>query len=91
MVTQMPESSRFRTPLESQRVQGLESLLKSAEQHFHLNFPLNQDKLRRKRCLLVRCEILALFVNMFTAAHMYSCHNSEKFPRHVKTPLSQKS
>ena len=90
MVTQMPESSHFRTPFESQRVHGLESPLKSAQQHFHPNFTLNQDKLRRKRSLLVRCEILRLFLNMFTAAHMYFCHNSEKFSRHVKTPLSQK-
>ena len=90
MVTQMPESSRFRTLLAGQRVHGLESLLKSAQKHFHPKFPLNQDKFRQKRSLLVRCEILGLFVNMLTAAYMYSCHNSEKSLRHVKTALSQK-
>ena len=42
----MPERSRFKTPLESQWVRGLQSLLKSPQQHFHANFPLRQDKLR---------------------------------------------
>ena len=64
-------------------------MLKSARQHFHLNFPLSQDNLSKKTSLLVRCEILGHFGNMLTAAHMSACHNSEKFQRHVQTPLSQ--
>ena len=86
----MPESSHSRTPLESQRVHGLQSLLKSARQHVHLNFPLSQEQLSYKTSLLVRCEILGLSGNTLTAAHMYSRHNSEKFTRHVQMPLSQK-
>ena len=86
----MPKSSRFRTTLESQRVHGFQSLLKSARQHFHLNFPLSQGQLSKKTSLLVRCEILGLFANTLTAAHMSSRHNSHKFSRHFQTPLSQK-
>ena len=91
IVTWMPESSGFRTPVESQRGHGWQTLLKSACQHFHLNFPLTQDELSSKTFLLVRCEILALFGNTLTAADMDSCHNSEKFQRHAQTGLSQKS
>ena len=86
----MPDSSRFRTPLESQRVHGLQSLLKSARHHFHPRFLLSQDKLSWKTSLLVRCEILGLFGDTSTAAHMYCPHNSEKFPTLVQTPLFQK-
>ena len=89
MVTWMPWSSRFRTPVENQRLHGWQTMLKSARQHFHLNFPLSQDNLSKKTSLLVRCEILGHFGNMLTAAHMSACHNSEKFQRHVQTPLSQ--
>ena len=58
--------------------------------NFYLIFPLSQDKLSQKTSLLVRCEILGLFGNTLTVAHMYCRHNSEKFQRYVKTPLSQK-
>ena len=79
----MPESSRFQTPLDSQRVDRSQSLLKSARQHFDPNFPSNQDILSYKTSLLVRCEIFGLFGNTLTAANMYSRHNSEKFQRHI--------
>ena len=86
----MPESSRYRTPLEGQRVHGLQSLLKSARQHFHPTFPLSRDKLNYETSPLVRCEILGLFRNILTAARKYCRDNSEKFLRHVQTTLSQK-
>ena len=75
---------------QSQRIHGWQTLLKSAWQHFHLNFALTQNELSSKTFLLVRCEILALFGNTLTAAHMDSRHNSEKFQRHSQTGLSQK-
>ena len=53
----MQESSHFITPLESERVQGLQSLLKQAPQNVHPEFPLSQDKMSWKTTLLVRCEI----------------------------------
>ena len=84
------ESYRFRTPFQSQGVHGLQSLLKPARHHFHPHFPLIQDKFIYKTSLLVRCEVLGLFRNTLTAAHIYSRHNSKKSPRHVQTQLSQK-
>ena len=50
----MTEGSRFRTPLENQRVCGPQTLLKAAREHFHRIFTLGQDKLSEKRSLLVR-------------------------------------
>ena len=90
-VTGIPEHSPLRTPLDSQRVHRRESLLKSAQQHLPPNYPLSQDKLNQKRYLFVRPEILGLFRNTLTAASIYSCHNSQKFPRHVERPLCQKA
>ena len=80
----MPVRPRFETPLENQRVHGFQSLLKSARQTFHPNFRLSQDKLSQKTSLLVRFEILALFGNTLTAAHMYF---RDMFKRHyLKIP-----
>ena len=90
MVTLMLENSRFRTPFESQRVHGFQTLLKSGCQKFRRNFPLSQNKLSYKTSLLLRCEILGLFGNTVIISHMYSCHNSEKLPRDVQTPFSEK-
>ena len=86
----MPKNSRFRTPLEGKQVYGLQSLLKSARQHFYSNFQLSQNKLSYKTSVLVGYEIRGLFGNRLTAALMYSLHNLAKFPTHVETPLFQK-
>ena len=74
IVTWIPQSSRFRKPLQSQRVHMVESVLKSARQHFHASFPLSQEILNQKTSLLVICGFLGMFGNTFTAAHIYFCH-----------------
>ena len=71
----MPKSSCFRTPFQSQRVNESQTLLKSARQHFHPNFPLIQEKVSWKTCVLVRSEILGVVDNTLMADHMYSRHN----------------
>ena len=71
----MLESSCLRTPFESQGVNGSQALLKPAQQHFYPNFALISDKLSWKTFLSVRSEVLGLFVNAFTANHMYYRHN----------------
>ena len=43
VVTSMPESFCFRTPLKSQRVHGSQTLQKAALEHFYSNFPLIQE------------------------------------------------
>ena len=90
VVTWMPESFCFRTPLDSQRVQESETLLKSTPKHFYPKLSLIQEKLSEKISLFVRSEILAVFGKRLTADHMYSCHNWDKFSQHVQTSLSSK-
>ena len=71
----MTENSCFRRPLESQRVHGCQTPLKSARQHLRPNIPLSQDKLSSKTSFLVRSEALEVFGNTVTADHVYPCHN----------------
>ena len=49
------------------------------------------DRLSWKSSLLVRSEILGLFVNGFTADEKYSRHNREKIPQPVQMQLSKKN
>ena len=58
---------------------GSQALLKSARQHVYPKFASILYRLSWKTSLLVRSEILGLFVNTFTADDKYSCHNREKF------------
>ena len=90
MVTTIPVNSCLRTPFDSKRVQGSETLLEPALQHFYPNFPSIQDKLSCKSSFSVRSEILELFRNTLTGDHMYSRRRWEKFPQKVQTLLSQK-
>ena len=43
-----------------------------------------------KRYVLVRSQILRLFVNTLTAEYQYSSRNIQKFPKQIQTQLSQK-
>ena len=43
-----------------------------------------------KKSALVRCKLLGLFVNSFTAEYMYSGRNMQTFTQQVQTPLSLK-
>ena len=85
----MPESSCFRTPFKIQRVQGCQTLLKPARQHFYPTFLVIHDKLLYKACLSEKSEILGLFGNTLTADHMYSSHNLKKVLQQVQTLLSK--
>ena len=90
VVTWMPESSCFRTALQSERVHVPQTPVKSTRQKFYPKFPLIQDKLSSKTSLLVRPEILGVFGKRLTTDHKYFRRNWEKFPQHVETPLSSK-
>ena len=89
MVTSVPESYCFRTPFDSKRVQGSQTLLKPALQDLYSSFPLTVDKLSWKTSPLVRFKILGLSGNMLTADHMYSRHTLEKVRQQVQTLLPE--
>ena len=87
----MTKRSFFKTPLGGQRVNRSQTLVKSARHHFYPVFLLTCDKLSWKKFLLVRPEILGLFVNTLTADGKYSHNNRENFPQQIQMQLSQKA
>ena len=58
---------RFR----SQRVNGSQTLLRSARNYFHTTIPLTLDRTSRKSLVLVRSEVLGQFANTMTAGYNY--------------------
>ena len=53
-------------------------------------FPWIWDKMSWKISVLVRSEILGLFVNILTAECQYSRRNMQNFPQQLQKQLSQK-
>ena len=90
MFTKASKSSCFSTPFGNQRVNGFETLLKSARHDYFHVFPKIRDKLSWKKVAWVPSEIFLLFVNAFTPEDKYSCHYIQTFWQQVQAPLSQK-
>ena len=82
--------SCFRRSCGNQRVNGFQTLLKSARHHYYPIFPCIWDILSWKKSALVWSEILRLFFNTLTADNKYSRCNVHNFEQQVQTPLSQK-
>ena len=80
----------FRRPFGNQRVNGFQTLLKSARHHYYPIFSCIWDILSWKKSALVWSEILRLFLNTLTADSKYSRCNVHNFAQQVQTPLSQK-
>ena len=90
MVTYTSKRSCFRRPFGNQRVNGFQTLLKSARHHYYPIFPCIWDILSWKKSALVWSEILRLFLNTLTAHNKFSRCNVHNFAPQVQTPLSQK-
>ena len=86
----MSKRSCFRTPFGNERVNGFETLLKSARHHYYPLFSSIRGKLRWKKSSSVWYELLRLFVNALTADDMYSHSNLQNLVQQFQTPLSQK-
>ena len=82
--------SCFTTPCIYQRVNGFETLLKSARHNYFPIFPWIRDKLSRKNSALVISEIFRLFVNTLTPDDKYSRRNMQILWQQLETLLSQK-
>ena len=90
VVTYLSKRPYFRTSFGKQRVSGFETQLKSAPHHYYRMFPRIWHKLSWKRSILVRFEILRLFLNTLTAEYMHSSRNMQNSPQHLWTQLSKK-
>ena len=88
VLTWIPNSSRFRATLKSERVHESKTLVKSARDNFYPNFLLFQDKLSWKISFRIRCKMLRLFVKTLRADAMYSRASWEKFLQRLQTQLS---
>ena len=82
--------SCFRTPFANERVNGFQTLLKSARYHYCPLFSSIRGKLSWKKSPSVWYEILRLFVNALTADDKYSGSNIQNLQQQFQTPLSQK-
>ena len=74
----------------SQHVNGSQTLLRSAGNHFHIAIPLICGRKSRKRLVLVRSVVLGQFVNTMTAVYYYFRYNLENIPQQVQTQISLK-
>ena len=79
--------SCLRTPFANERVNGFQTLLKSARHHYYPPFSSSRRKLSCKKCALVWCEILRLFVKTLTAAENYSRQQYAEFTSTISNAI----
>ena len=89
VATYTSKRSCFRTPFGKERVNGFQTLLKSARHHYYPLFSSIRGKLSWKKSPSVWYEILRLFVNALTADDNYSGSNIQNLQQQFQTPLSQ--
>ena len=82
--------SFFSTPFGNQRVNGFQTLLKSARHPYFPIFPRIRDKLSWKEPALVTSEIFRLFVNTLIPDDKNSRRNMQIFLEQLQTLLSHK-
>ena len=90
VATKTSKKSCFRTRLANERVNGFQTLLKSARHHYYPLLSSIRGKMSYKKSPSVWCEILRLFVKALTADDNYSGSNMQSLPQEFQTPLSQK-
>ena len=88
--TYTSKRSCLRTPFANERVNGFQTLLKSARHHYYSLFSSIRGKLSCKKSPSVWHEILRLLVNALTVDYKYSGSNMQNLPQQFQTPLSQK-
>ena len=80
VVTETSKRSCFRLPLDNERVNGFQTLLKSARHDYYPLFSSILGKLSCKKSSSVWYELLRLFVNALTADDQYSGSNMQNLP-----------
>ena len=88
--TYTSKRSCLRTPFANERVNGFQTLLKSARHQYYSLFSSIRGKLSWKMSPSVWHEILRLLVNALTVDYKYSGSNMQNLPQQFQTPLSQK-
>ena len=90
VATYTSKRSCLRTPFANERVNGFQTVLKSARHHYYPLFSSIRGKLSCKKSSLVWYQILRLFVETLTADEKHSGSNMKNLPEKFQTPLSHK-
>ena len=90
VATWLSERSCFRKPFANERVNGVQTPLKSARHRYYPLFSSIRSKLSWKKSPSFWYEIVRLFVNALTANDKYSGSNMQNLRQHFQTPFSQK-
>ena len=90
VATSTSKKSCFITPFANERVNGFQTLLKSARHHYYSLLSSIRGKLSWKKSPSVWYEILRLFVNALTVDDKDSGSNMQNLPQEFQTPLSHK-
>ena len=88
--TYTSKRSCLRTPFANERVNGFQTLLKAARNHYYPLFSSIRGKLSCKKSALAWYEILRLFFKTLTADDKHSSSNMQNLPEQIQTPVSQK-
>ena len=83
VATLTSKRSCLRTPFANERVDGFQTLLKSARNHYYPLFSSIRGKLSWKKSPSVWYEILRLFVNELTVDDKYSGSNMQNLPQQI--------
>ena len=86
----MSKRSCFRAAFGNERVNGFQTLLKSARHHYNSLFSSIRGKLSLRKSALAWSEILRPLVNILTEHDKYSRSNMQNVPQHFQTLLSHK-
>ena len=90
VATETSRTSFFRTPFGNQRVNGFQTTLKVARNHYYPFFRWISGKLSREKTALLISKILRLFANLLTADDKNPCRDMQNFQQQLQTLLSQK-
>ena len=90
VATETSIRSSFRTPFANERVNGFQTLLKSARHYYYPLFSSIRGKLSWKKSPSVWYEILRLLFHALTADDKYSDSNIQNLQQQFQTSLSQK-
>ena len=85
---QLSKKQRFRTPLDSEHVQGSQKLAKRSWEHLYQIFSSLRENLIWKTSPSVICEILRVFPNTLTANEKYRVRNGENLSSPIQIKLS---
>ena len=88
LVRPLTKKARLITSIDSQQVKGSIILVKSSWQHFYHIFPSLRGKMILETFPLLKFQMIAVFVNTWTAAYKYPFQDCDNLPFPIQMKLS---